>query len=270
MPTSRRDLLMSFLQKGMDQGSSAAREALGDQRKQSLEEYLQGAKKSADVEEEQRAMAGVQALQKNNPKSAVTFKGVSVNPEPAINLKALLTPAQESAEKAVGKQIADFDAAGGRPAMEKNLNSLREVQGDLKNRDMWDRGVGVLSGVAPSVMGLIGSTEKARRDKARNTALTIARTTDPNPTEKQIEAIMGQIYDPSSSNEDNKARIDRFLAEQEAKNAQMEQASQRYKQTGYATMGQAPAAAPQGGLDAAKAQRLQELRAKRAAGKLGQ
>lgn len=153
--------------------------------------------------------------------------------------KPVLTPAQEQAEKMVGKQIADFEASGGRPAMQKNLQSLGEVQQELSQgkRDRYDRAVGSLFGTLPSLLGVFGSSEKARRDKARNTALTIAKQTDPNPTEKQIEAIMGQIYDPASSDADNLARIQRFQVEQEAKAAQMEKAAKAYHDTGYGTVG---------------------------------
>lgn len=163
-----------------------------------------------------------------------------------------LTPAQEAAEKKAGQEITAWEMTGGRPAMQKNLNSLKSVQDELKTgkRDAWDRGVGAVFGTSPGLLGVFGSAEKERRDKARNTALTIARQTDPNPTEKQIEAIMGQIYDPASSDADNQARIERFLAEQEAKMQQMEAAASNYDRSGYATIGgvQSPRlAAPQGG-----------------------
>lgn len=201
--------------------------------------------------------------------TAVNFneKGFSSNPESLPNGRIRLTPAQESAERAAGKQVADWDAAGGRPAMEKNLGALDEVEKDLATgkRDGWDRGVGALLSGSPGLMGVFGSTEKARRDKARNTALTIARSTDPNPTEKQIETIMGQIYDPASSDEDNLSRIQRFKLEQGQKASQMEKASANYRNSGYATIGigtqqGAPPAA--GGLDAQQKARLQELRLK--------
>jgi len=182
--------------------------------------------------------------------TSVSESGFSVNPESLslANLLRPLTPAQETAEKATGKQIADWAAAGGRPAMDKNVQSLVEVERDLTadektgktKRDEYDRIVGGMLSTSPSLMGLLTPTEKERRDKARNTALTIARQTDPNPTEKQIEAIMGQIYDPSSSTEANRARISRFREEQQKKNKQMDQAYQNYMRSGYATIGGVP------------------------------
>lgn len=177
-----------------------------------------------------------------------------------------LTPAQEAAEKNVGKQIADYEVGGGRAAADKNVRALEEVRQDLANRDMYDRAVGAAFGNWPSILGVVGSTEKARRDKARNTALTLAKQTDPNPTEKQQETIAGQVYDPASSNDDNDARLERFNTEQAAKRAQIEGAAQRYHQTGYGTLGggQQPARQPQsgGGLSPEKLKRLEELRAK--------
>lgn len=199
----------------------------------------------------QKSLEDVKSLRQLLGKDAgITAGDVHIDPRQKQASSALvLTPAQQAAERAVGKQIADFDAAGGRPAMEKNLQALTEVQADLTpdpktkqtKRDWWDRNVGGVLSTSPALMGLFASGEKARRDKARNTALTIARQTDPNPTEKQIEAIMGQIYDTSSSDEDNEARITRFLNEQRSKAAQMEAASQNYHNSGYATIGGARA-----------------------------
>lgn len=209
----------------------AAKERLAEQEQQA-------------IRESQRSQNIAEQLAKQYPGRAVSASGsggVNIGAtahEPSLRLS--LTPAQEAAERTVGKQIADFASAGGRPSMQKNLQALKEVQGDLVpngKRDLWDRAVGTAFGTSPALLGLFGSTEKARRDKARNTALTIAKQTDPNPTEKQIEAIMGQIYDPSSSNEDNESRINRFLQEQESKMSQMEQAAQNYNKTGYATLG---------------------------------
>lgn len=261
---SKTELLMGFLQGGMKQGAESADEQSKDNRHLALQQYLMGEKDRQQQAGEQRRSTEFQGLLKQNPKTSVSLDGMKVDPEPSVNLKALLTPAQESAEKAVGKQIADFDAAGGRPAMEKNLNSLKEVQNEIPNRGVYDRLTGAALGSFPGALGLVNSDEKARRDKARNTANMIAKASDPNPTEKQVEMIMGQIYDPASSNEDNAARISRFLEEQQRKSGQMESASQRYKQTGYATMGNGPTAAPaaSSGDTGQAIQRLQELRAK--------
>lgn len=232
---ARKDAFFDMLAKGVDMGSAGAKQKMAEAH--DLAKLAQADQiKQAEA---QRQLDLFDRLRSENPKAAVRVNDYSINPEPPMNVRMQLTPAQESAERTVGKQIADFEASGGRPAMEKNLQSLKEVQGDLrgKKRDRWDRGVGALFGTSPSLLGIFGSTEKGRRDKARNTALTIAKQTDPNPTEKQIESIMGQIYDPASSDEDNEARITRFLEEQDKKMLQMEQAAQNYKRTGYATFG---------------------------------
>jgi hypothetical protein len=226
--------------KGLDENAIAlAKLILGDKQKADAT-----ARNQAAAED----LARRQGLKPGKYSISASDSGMSINPEdPLKNFLLPLTPAQEAAEKTAGKQIADWDAAGGRPAMQKNLDSLSGVEEDLSTnkRDAWDRGVGALLSGFPGLMGLVGSTEKARRDKARNTALTIARSTDPNPTEKQIEAIMGQIYDPASSNEDNLSRIQRFKLEQQQKANQMEQASQNYRKSGYATIGNAKPASAQ-------------------------
>lgn len=172
-----------------------------------------------------------------------------------------LTPAQEAAEKDVGKQIAAFEAGGGKAAFEKNIGALEDVKSQLESgkRDWYDRLVGGATAFAGPIMGLLAPAEKARRDQARNTAITLAKQTDPNPTEKQIETIMGQIYDPASPDEANKERIDRYLNELRAKQGAISKAAGQYQQTGYGTMGAAPSATP---APDARMQRLQELRAK--------
>lgn len=213
---------------------------------------LSAQKAQETADETTRNQGMVETMAKSYPGRSVSASGsggVSIGGKDAA-LRGLLqlTPAQETAEKAVGKQIADFESAGGRPAMQKNLQSLHEVQGELGpegNRGRYDRAVGTVFGGFPSILGALDSTEKARRDKARNTALSIAKQTDPNPTEKQIETIMGQIYDPASSNEDNHSRITRFLGEQENKMSQMEQAAHNYHRSGYATLGGAAPLSPQ-------------------------
>lgn len=225
---------------------------------------------AANVKAE-REKGDLAALLGAHPKTSVKVGDYSVNPEPLTNpnfMRPTLTPAQEQAERTVGKQIADYQAAGGKPAIEKNLQSLTEVQNELQGgkRDGYDRAVGTVFGTMPSLLGVFGSAEKARRDKARNTALTIAKQSDPNPTEKQIETIMGQIYDPASSDEDNLSRISRFHKEQTEKANNMEQASQNYNNSGYATIGGVHKGQPQAsgsmGMSAQQKARLEELRAK--------
>lgn len=157
--------------------------------------------------------------------------------------KPSLTPTQIEAEKSAGKEIANYKVKGGKPAMEKNIKALTAVEAELGpdakegGRDWWDRNVGGLLSTSPALMGRFAPAEKGRRDRARNTALSIAKQNDPNPSEKQQEAIFGQVYDPASSNEENLKRIQGFAEEHRAKAAQLEAAEKRYDETGYATLG---------------------------------
>lgn len=166
--------------------------------------------------------------------------------------KPQLTPAQVEAEKVTGKKVGDWEAAGGRPTAEQNVKQIGEVRKDLADgkRDTWDRVVGGATSGFPSLMGMVAGKEKARRDKVRNTAVMLARQSDPNPTQKQIEDIMGQIYDPSSSDMDNDQRLADYERKIQSTSRDMDQAATNLRTTGY-TMpglsGAAPAMSPSQG-----------------------
>lgn len=197
-------------------------------------EFDEGAKTRAHAQE----LTTLHQLLGKYPKTAVKSGEFSVNPESAASLKPVLTPAQEAAERAAGKQLTDFEAGGGRPGTTKALESLGDVKNDLMNdkRDGYDRVVGGALSGWPTLMGMFAPSEKGRRDKVRNTALGIVKQSDPNPTEKQQENTFGQMYDSSSSNEANLDRITRFEKEQQETSAQKEAAAANYHKTGYATM----------------------------------
>lgn len=150
-----------------------------------------------------------------------------------------LTPAQTASETAAGKKIADYETAGGRATSAKNIEQVGSVENDLKTgkRDLYDRKVGGLLNSFPSLMGAFAPAEKARRDKAYNAAMMLARQSDPNPTENQIRNIMGQIYDPSSDDATNLERIQRFQQQQRGVDADMAQSAANLRSTGYAMPG---------------------------------
>lgn len=237
MPITLKDLI--GLRAKLPEGALAG--VAQDAQKAQMAPQMQMLQQQAAEDKQLRELRALEELKQIQPGAQKYDMGdLSVSmADPNGGLKLLLTPAQEAAEKTYGKQLTDYETSGGRGAMEKNVAELEKVKqylGPEGERGPWQRGVGTLFGTSPSIMGMLSSTEKAMRDKARSTALTIAKQTDPNPTEKQIEAIMGQIYDPASSNEDNAARIESFLDQTRKKAVDMESAAQRYKQTGYATM----------------------------------
>lgn len=150
-----------------------------------------------------------------------------------------LTPAQEAAEKSAGKRISDWEVGGGLPAAEKNIQALEDVQEELESgkRDWYDRTVGSVAGKSPSLFGLIGPTEKARTDRARSTAITLAKQTDPNPTQQTIDMILSQTYDPASTDKENADRIRRYVTQERGRAQQMKDSSDRMRKTGYAIVG---------------------------------
>lgn len=237
MPKNK-DLLLQMLSGGVEKGIGVGAAGAQQAMKQQHETEEAATKRSA-------AQSLFDMLKKTNPKSKIAVNadgGMTVDPEAPLSpyqMRPMLTPAQEAAEKAAGKHIEDYEAAGGRPALEKNLASLGEVESELKEgkRDGYDRLMGSATSWSPTLMGLLAPTEKARRDKARNTALDAVKKTDANPTQQQIDAVMGQIYDPSSDNQANADRISRFNEEQRKTAAQREQAAANYHRSGYATFG---------------------------------
>lgn len=212
-----------------------------------------GAQSGADLT--QQAMRGEQASEQANKENALkmllqgdqleatsrenALDRASQERRARLGLERTGTPAQHAAETAAGKQIADYEVAGGQPVVDKNIAALESAKAELvgpkAKRDTYDRVVGGLTNSFPSIQGLIAPTEKERRDRVRETVRTLAKATDPNPTEKQIEIIMGQVYDPSSDSTSNASRIDRYLTEVKGKRDQIQKASENYHTSGYAT-----------------------------------
>lgn len=310
---SVRDRFFQMLSQGVEVGSKGAINGADNRLKQLLQTQAEkatmdklGAEHGQKDKEYQRSLTDAEALRaKYGPDASVDTGPVKIGGRPAaLFAPPKLTPAQEAAEKKAGAQIADYNAAGGRGAMEKTVGALDTVAADLvpqkdaagnvvgpAKRDNYDRYVGGTLGDWPTLQGLFAPTEKRRRDAAWSTAHGLAKQNDPNPTEKQIKEIMGTVYDPASRNEDNAVRIARLQEEQKQKADQMEQASQNYRNTGYVTLGgpgiPSPAPIePQGGPEddegdfgdlypenkrpqvdaaaAAKKMRLEQLRAKKA------
>jgi len=238
------------------EGQKQVVDAMNQDRDRKLRDMLQGKEQSFKTSEAMRQKQEIEAMRQANPKAALRVGDYSINPEPQDSLRNMLrhlTPAQESAERLAGKQITDYEASGGKPNVEKNLQALSDVKDDIANRSVYDRVVGGALNGFPTLMGLFNPSEKARRDKVRSVANNLARQSDPNPTEQQVNAIQGQVYDSASDNAANQDRVDRFYKEQQGKAAQMEQAAQNYNSTGYVTLGgvhkgqpATPGAAPQG------------------------
>lgn len=248
---SPRELFFQMLAKGVDTGSAGAIQGIKGRQEseqndadRALRELLQGKAEAFKRDEDRGQRDYLEQLRKQNPGTAVTSGNYSINPEAPQSPRLQLTPAQEQAEKDAGKQITAYSVAGGKPALDKNLTAMEEVKKELAagKRDNWDRFVGGAASSlpligGPTLMGFLAPTEKARRDKVRQAANSAAKATDPNPTEKQIEQIMGQVYDPSADNTTLEQKVGSFAQETRGKAADIERALGNYNRTGYATMG---------------------------------
>lgn len=158
--------------------------------------------------------------------------------------KPQLTPAQERYEKAAGEKIANYEVGGGKAGADENIANVGALQKDIQegNRDWYDRTIGgPVVNKLPSLAGLIVPAEKARSDKARSAAAALARLTDPTPTQALIDQIYSQVYDPSSDDATNLARIKTFQNKLVNSKAQMENAVSNLNKTGYAgSIGESP------------------------------
>ncbi len=260
MPINRKEML-GLVQSGAS-GNNVYQQADAQQK---LQEYLLG--KKAQLEKEQLAnqVNTAKGLRSYLGKdSRVSVGDISFDPRASMAAQLKLTPAQQAAETAAGKQIAEFEAAGGRPTLDKNIEQVQSgIKEAQQNRDTYDRVVGA---VAPDfMMGLVAPKEKARRDTFRNSALGIIKqAVGGNPTLKEVEQIYGQIWDPGSTTDTNVERLQNYLSKAQGTRKQMEDASSRYKSTGFATIGapSQPSAPAQDGAAEARRRRIAELKAK--------
>lgn len=227
MPLTQQ-MLPALIKAASEEGSQAFKSG-SDQQLARLHSYLKGQQQQQDIQQ-------AQELQKSLGKDAKVGVGdVTMDPR-----AYQLTPAQEASEKAFGKQFSDYEAGGGSSALNLNAEKIKGVLSQLQTgkRSVFDRVAGAL--VPESLQGLVIPEEKGRRDTIRSTAISQAKQQDPNPTEKQINQIYGQLYDEGSSNESNQQKLNDYLQQTKAKSAQMESAAQQLRKTGFGTVGGVP------------------------------
>lgn len=180
---------------------------------------------------------------------SLTKEGASISPKDPGQALPLLTPAQEAAEKAAGKSYEEYEAAGGRANLEKNISQLQEVQSELgaeKDPRSWlDKAAG---GLPRGLRALLTPGEVAREDRVRNAVqATLKQTLGGQFTEREAEAIMNRAYDPRLSTQENLARVQRTANELTQKKAQMDRSGEALRRTGYATIGVKPEPSKFGG-----------------------
>ncbi len=146
-----------------------------------------------------------------------------------------LTPGQEAADKAFGKEYSDYTAGGGSKTAEKNLGLLQGVEKQLddpgaKSPGIFERGVQYLP---DSFRAALTPKIKAQEDSVRTAVqATLRQTLGAQFTEKEGEGLMRRSYDARLSPQANLAKM---RPEIEALRAQLEQkqrSAQQFENTG--------------------------------------
>ena len=212
------------------------------------------------------------------PEASVNVEGVSVGARDPLQAllrkreleKPVRTEGQIAADKAFGQEYADFVAGGGIETANKNLQGLQTVQEKLKTAQeptLLQRAAGYLP---DSFRAAITPEAKAREDEVKAAIQnTLRQTLGAQFTAKEGEAILNRAYDPRLSNAENLKRVQKEAQALKAQLEQKMQSARQFESTGSlvglgAAQGGAPSAPA--GLSPEQQKRLQELRAKKAAG----
>lgn len=147
---------------------------------------------------------------------------------------SMLTPGVRKKEDVLGGKAAHWESGGEAEAAEAESKMLR-IQAGLKDRDWYDRTVGGGLKNWPTLQGLLAPTEKARLSDLQMQAARGVRAVDPQPATTLIEAAQSSVYDPTATNEINAQKIDDVLTKQRAQTKALSGASQRLRDTGYAS-----------------------------------
>lgn len=149
-----------------------------------------------------------------------------------------LTPGQEAADKAFGKDYADYQAGGGKAGVEKNINLLNQAQQGLDETTMLDRAAGVLP---KSLRDFLTPKAVAREDAVKSAIQsTLRQTLGSQFTEKEAQTLMDRAYNPRLSAEENKKRIQAAVGELQQRASEKERAARQFEQSG-SLVGYSPA-----------------------------
>lgn len=277
----RGDIYASGIESGLKDNSFA--NAYGQ--KSSLEQLIKGKEMDAQAKNDMltRQLGEAERLHgRYGPETAINVEGVSVGAkDPNAWLKALLgkkelgkpslTPGQEAADKAFGKEYSDFIAGGGSEAAQKNLRGMEDVQAKLKSAkepNLIERAAGYLP---DSFRAAITPEAKAREDEVKGAIQnTLRQTLGSQFTEKEGTAILNRAYDPRLSNAENLKRVQKEAEALKGALQQKMQSARQFEGTGSLVGLGAASGAPGPNLQEqdARAARLQELRAKRQRGEI--
>lgn len=120
----------------------------------------------------------------------------------AKNPFGLVSPGQKAADVAFGKDYADYQAGGGKAAVEK---SLEQLSGATKELAAEDKISGGLTGYMPEFVQDITNPKLARvRDDIRSAIQsTLRQVLGPQFTEREGTAIFERAFNPRLSDEEN-------------------------------------------------------------------
>lgn len=124
--------------------------------------------------------------------------------------KEIATTGTREIAKKTGEQYAAYQAQGGKAGVEKNIAALDTAIKQLKSGEVR---FGTLAkkvpfGSSEDVLSFYDEKAKALVDSVRGSVNMRAALADPNPTEKQINAIMGRTIDPRLSNAENIKKLE--------------------------------------------------------------
>ncbi len=198
---------------------------------------------------------------------SISKEGTSLTPKPKETPLAMqLTPGQETADKAFGKDYADYIAGGGRAGVDKNLKQLEDTKDDLKNTTWFEQTMG---GAPKLLRDYLTPKAVAREDMVKNSVqATLRQTLGAQFTEREGNMLMDRAYNPRLSPEENIKRVTAIAKELRDKADQKERTGALFEKTGSikglnAARPQAPAqrtAPGSGGLSPSEQAELDQLR----------
>lgn len=138
-----------------------------------------------------------------------------------------LTKAQEVVDSEFGKEYAGW-TSGGRDSAYSEIEKLRTVANNLKNSNVTTGG---LTGVLPDRM-TSNAVLQARADVQSTVMNSLRAILGAQFTEKEGERIIKNTWNESDSTQNNLARVNRLVADLEAKAAAKDAKSQFYEEVG--------------------------------------
>lgn len=144
-----------------------------------------------------------------------------------------LTPGEEAADKAYGKDFADYEAGGGRASVEKNLGLLRGAIEEMRGRGAKDRAGGTSGLFGNTAMDVFNPEASSTRDKIYGAIQgTLKQVLGGQYTEREGQAIFNRAYNPRLSNEENIRRAEAELNALQAMADQKESSGKHFARTG--------------------------------------